>query len=429
MLQHIGIPGALTVLLALARPAAPVPEEQTVTQALAESMRGPFDALALKRDLRALGDEALPALLAALAPSNEAASLDRKHALVVERLLADWERPALRAFLRTQVDAGASVARREAALGILERSGDGRDIELLFRLAPAARAASPVERPVRAAFGRALEAILERDPESTEWLARWVHEGDPSLLPVAAEVVGARPDGERCLAAWLGREPRADAVLLRALHGIAGQRSLRLTASGRERVRALLRPFHEPSLLGLAAAVAADARDADAIEDLIDLLGHVEPTTRTAALAALRSITGQGFRADPDLWSSWHRDELSWWATEATAVLADAGSRDPARAARALQALSTRRLFEDRRIDALLPALEHREPQIVRLACGVLAQIPSPRTGSALAACLDHTDASVRAMAHSSLQRLTGHQLPPDRLLWDRALTTEARHE
>lgn len=403
------------------RPAPLSVDATSVGELLRDARAGRLDVTALRAALTELGSAAIPDLFEAL--SGDDSALDPSLRSIARNVLCREHSAGMRKFLSGLEGVPLSAGACKTALELLGQSGSVVDLPFLVRLASASSRGPTVSLDIRQAFQRALERILDREPEGTRTLAALYSSADPALIAPLVRVVAASRSASRLsdLVRCAGRVTEVDAVLLLEITRLASEAGLRVESAELTPLRKCL-DREATDVVGLAALALGALGDAGAVPALIETLSSDEPRVREAASSALGSITSQRLGTDGAAWEAWYQSEMEWWEKDSQAYLFAVNGADSGKAATAIRELSKRRLQTERAAEGLLGGLRRPEPQLVHLTCAALAQLRSPTTVPHLIRCLEHEDASVRRMARTALFRITGRNLPEDARLWSERL-------
>ncbi|HED64300.1 MAG TPA: HEAT repeat domain-containing protein [Planctomycetes bacterium] len=355
------------------------------------------------------------------------ARLDPGRAEQVRRALEDLSPDVLRAFLTELAEGEGRLEYRRRGLELLGGFAGVQDLRLCIRLAAPLRVdTSPSHRKTivlppahRTVFRETLEAILSRDIGAFPMIVHLFPDIDASL---SSAVVDALRDtrsslGFEALAALLARPPAPDAYTLRAIRAMAAEFPGPYPPSVRSKVRALL-DDPDPEVQRISMETCADLEDWEAFPSLLDGLRDERERTRTAAVSALRILTGLHFGPTPRLWESWYREELEWSREERAVRLQDIESGDAGAALAAISDFAHHRYERSSLALDLTAALDRPEPELVALACRALGELGSPVACGRLVDLLESRDGDVRTAALGALQRITGGDLPEDVRLW-----------
>lgn len=358
------------------------------------------------------GPGAVDELLAAGSPQVDSETAHR-----IERALA--EVPAL---VRTRIGETASTTQSwepEAtiALAVFGALGGPSDLDVALEVA----SPRPGERTrsVLTAFELALTEVLGRDRSTFGPLQRQIHGIHPSLQACMVRAVGAVSGTEALgvLVHLLGVDARLDLVLLNQVRRVAGDPNVRVDASARSIVSGYLQS-PDAALRREAAAALGSLDDFDSIAELIELLEDPSMGVRENAHWALRALTGVAYRDDVRRWRAWHREETRWWSEEASSALRKLDHREKDVVAAGINELASHRLYRNEISLRLLPLLNHRDGNIVRMTCTALRAFRSPACVPELISLLDSRDARVRDAAWGALKAITGQSLPKDPAVW-----------
>ena len=369
--------------------------------------------------LRALGADALPALVRALGTGEVRGEDERvftlaeaQEELVLDALLAFGD-ATLRPYVEAARDPAAGMEARALALALLSRLGGADDLRLCRDLAPGAE-----PRP-SALLERAVAGILRRSPAGYDELPPLLLDAqDEAFVAVVDGVARAgSPRGLESLAALLGFQPERDRRLLVALGTLAE----RLPGPCDERVAGAAREYlwaADPWMLRDAAMALGRLGDSGAVERLIELVEDEERPVREGAHWALCRITGLDFPLSSARWRAWYREEAAWFAERAAEAYVDLGLSSEARVAGVLNELSRRRLHRFGVAAEVERVLQHDSPVVRRLACLALRQLGVVADPSALVACLDDEEPSVALAALAALRAITARDLPASSAAW-----------
>lgn len=369
--------------------------------------------------LAALGPRALPALLWTLGTKRVPAfRLEAPRDLRPEELSSIREAFRLLpvddvlAFLEDLEPATLTPESIRAALEVLGLIGRGGDLDVAWRLAaPVAPAGQtldwvPMDRSIRAAFERALDRVLERDPGGIAILGGEIGSMPRELAAAAIRAIGRtrHPESLEVLARLLSHEPDADGLILLAIRESGARVARPSDTSIAWRVRSYL--DHEDVLLVLGSVRAmAILQDNEAVPQLAELLDHPQQSVRSAAYAALREITRAVFAPDSERWLAWYEAETDWWRRTAP-TLDGLAQRSAEEAATVINGLVAKHMFRHEIAEALSPCLWHAQPDIVLLTCSVLGSLGSSGSIPALSELRDSSEPRIAAAAERALARI-----------------------
>ena len=343
-------------------------------------------------ELVRLGPAAIPELFACLVagevpgPDGDVLTLSTLQRATLTTAVGSFPRSEVLGFLGRVAHADSGEPEREAALRLLARLGEKRDLKLVLGLGSPVDEDEPASPELRAAFEGALSGIAARDPDA--------------LLLLEIGDLGKK------LALWpdlTGPEP--DLALLEKVRGYLGHPDAKLAV--------------------LACTAIQKLADASAAPDLIALLDAADPSVRREAHRALAKLTGLAFEADSASWLAWLDAELTWWDADAEACRLALLEGQASEAAAALQAIGQKHLFPARSAELLLLASTRPEPDLVRLACTMLGALHTRAAIPELIQALGHADPGVASSAWGSLKKLTGLSLPLDEHAWRAHLLPE----
>ncbi len=308
-----------------------------------------------------------------------------------------------------------SCSERVVALRVLAHTGDADDLHLSLDLAT--RPPEPTDfewhpREVVRAVTDTVEGLLERDPRTGLALERAFDAVADELRSPLALAVGSvpSPEGLEFLVGELGRHAALDVTLLSQVGRIAGRMPAAADNASRMRLRSYLDDA-DVNVRREACNILGRVGDDESVLQLIELLHDGADSVRRSAHWALTQIAQRQIRPDPAHWLGWYEEETRWWSERAPDLRADLRSGDPAPVASALKEMAGRRLFRRELAQEVEIALDHSEPQIVRMACDALMALHSSAAVPALLQALEHRDAGVRASARQALVGLTGLDL------------------
>lgn len=325
-----------------------------------------------------------PAAILALARHARTGVPEERAACVVElgQLADDSTRAvACRAILDATEDGAPDVVR--AALVALAQIGDEGTLGLAARwLVPDAPS------PIRHAAASALSASAARHPDAARALSRQVAADSPSAAAAAIiigaldePVFGSVADDVAFLAeAASNASPIVRRAALESLSRFGNAAAVEAVSF------ALTDEIPEVQLAAIRSLgrMRDDAGHAPGVSHLLDVSGTLQD--EALGVAAVEALGATG---DPAA-----LDTLRSVAREGSAI----------RAVAAVEALG--RINAPERIDALIHALSHSEPEVVKAALRTVAlEEKDPRAAAHLAAALDHEAWDVRRLAAELLGR------------------------
>jgi HEAT repeat protein len=150
---------------------------------------------------------------------------------------------------------------------------------------------------------------------------------------------------------------------------------------------------------------------------MVDRLQAKDESVRSAALWALKQVSGLGLPGDPVPWNAWLREEQAWHQRVRPRLKEELGSKDVDRVIVALRSYSERRTRRGELAAEVASVLQSRRPELRRIACEVLGKLGSSAANPALLAALEDTDTSVAEAARKALSVIRGLEIPRDRAL------------
>jgi HEAT repeat protein len=326
----------------------------------------------------------------------------------------------LRPFFATLAAEDPRLDRREVCVSVLAGVGERRDLKLVIELAtPADERARVLPRSLRKSYESALRSILERDAGGLGYLLGAFNELHGGLSSATVDAIGSVPSEEAlaALASLLGHAKGLDAYVLSAIAKLGPDVRHPVSDGVLFTVRSLL-TNSDPGVVRAAVRACGRLEDYEAVPQLLEMLSQDDENLRTSAHVALGDITGLPLHADVRIWRSWYERESSWWQGESLDVFRDLASRDELAVSNAINEITGQHLFRHELADALLPVLDHQEPELIVMACRSLGQVGSEVAVPPLVASLEHPDWSVRRAAWVALVRITGQDLPPEIEAW-----------
>ena len=303
---------------------------------------------------------------------------------------------------------------------LLAQRGGAAELELARDLvAPH----DPDERPDRAllrAYEAALRGMLGRDRRALRLLEDHWDEWPESLWLSTVKAVGGAESTEALdFLTWLLQDAEGTHLFLVQQIGRVAERA------GMQGDFAL-----HSLLIGTAASMDASLRRescmtlgrlhcSEALGELIDLLQDDNAGVRDAAYWAVREITGKSMKAEPARWQRWYAGEERWWRDEFAGVREDLHADDLATVGVAVRAIGGRKLHRRELAAELIPLLEDRRVEVVRMTIAGLGALGSMTAVDPLVVLLEAEDAAVRGLALQALHSITGRRdLPPERAAW-----------
>ncbi len=346
-----------------------------------------------------------------LAGSSEGVELDEQTRSHVLASFALQSPTAVRAYLARLAGRELPESARDTALLVLGEMGTALDVRTVVQLGAAPDPDVPVTRAIRVAATEALARIIARDPKSLWRLSGAfgeAHEGLLAAFPAAIRLAHP-PEGLQVLTDLLGLAPEADALILaeiglfgEAVPGVVDPMTL-------ESVRAYLGRTDARLVHGAALAVRR-LDDTRSVPELLRLLGHHDANVRRSADLALRRITGRHFHGDQERWHAWHVEQQRWWWHDAPRLINDLSAGERGVVARALNEMSTHRIYRADLEPALVGALTDLDSGVVVLACSVIGKLGSRSAIPELNELLESPDSTVATAAQGAIRRILGSE-------------------
>lgn len=378
--------------------------------------------------LTALGSQAVPAaarVLSGLAPTPEEkglydlGDLDDEQAGRVLALLEPFGRErvvdGIETYARTYPGNGTATG----ILRMLEHFGRSEELELVVRVTEDELRGRSASTSLDTMLRETVTSILERDPDGFDWMVKLTrHAPDEVAVTLALAVadVGS-PRGLGTLAELLGWDAEFDQVALRQIGRLAESCAGPVEESVRDATRRLLSADEIP-LVREAVVAAGRIEDFEAMESLVDLLEHPDPSVRKACVWSLSRLSGLSFAADPTRWHAWLGMERRWMLGTGPVLVAELSSPDAAVVIHALNELSRRRYRRGEVAGWILPTLQDHREKVRGLACTALGRLGAREALPSLVTALDDPVEEVAIEAWTALQAISGHSLPPDPQVW-----------
>ena len=261
------------------------------------------------------------------------------------------------------------------------------------------------------ALQNALNKALVRDSECWEVLHRHYSGADFQVARAMLRALGdcSLPRTANALGRWLGQRQSLDAVLLTQIARVLRDPAIHLNETHRATVRRLIDKGHA-SVRQAAIRVLGFADDVASIQPLIQVLQDPNLALHEESLRALHRITAMTIDGHPDRWRVWYEEETRWWQTSAPATLSAIQVSHPTRIAELLRELGSKRLFRREIAPKLLPLLDDRRSEVVRMALAALDSLRPPLelVEGSIGPLLDHRHYQVREDAERVLKHLGG---------------------
>ncbi len=217
------------------------------------------------------------------------------------------------------------------------------------------------------------------------------------------------PGTANALGRWIGQRPQLDAVLLTQIARSLRQPQVQLSEEHRLKVRSRIAEGHD-SIRQAAIRAVGFADDVASIQALIQVLSDPNLALHEESLRALHRITAMTIDGHPDRWRVWFEEETQWWQTQAPTTLSAIQQSHPTRIAELLRDLGSKRLFRREIAPHILPLLQDRRPEVVRMALSALDALRPPLelVEGSVAALIDHRHLQIRSDAERVLVHLGG---------------------
>jgi HEAT repeats len=397
---------------------------------------GPAPSLkAMTAELVALGDDAVPVVVALLAgeievPETAYDSLDPVHPVAVaarseilRAALARLDQRTLVQHLELRAGGQAPLDWKLFALGLLAHVDQEDAPRVAVELAVSIEPIHLMRSYVLDAVETALAAQIERRPASLALLEHAAEEGGPELCCAfarsAARVRSAH--SVEFLAGMLGRHAEADPVILAAIGQLAGDGGLAVDGEALGQLRSLL-ASEDMDTQRSAAVALGRLRDGESLAALCELLGSEDKRISSAAHWSLRALAGADLGNTPEPWLAWRDREQAWWNEQAPALLEALRSDQSGEVLEAISLLAQHPFLRHGVAEAMGPLLVHPDAGVALSACDAIAKLGSSHPLSWLVSALSSSDERVRAAAHAALRQMTGLELPADSAQWAKAL-------
>ncbi len=183
-----------------------------------------------------------------------------------------------------------------------------------------------------------------------------------------------------------------------------------------------LRPFvrhDEPAVRAAAARWLGMSADADAAKALLRAVDDDDTSVRSAAHAALRTLTGARVQRKADAWREWLEAEDEWQRD--SEIESRLRSGDAIEISRALKEVARHRFVGLRLRETIARLVHHRAVGIRLMAYATLRQIGHAEVASGLVDAIDDSDERVRLAVWQTLKAVSGLDLPQDVQAWKTA--------
>ncbi len=362
--------------------------EEALWSALSPKLDGKsaFDEVRCAKELAAKGPElARPALRILLGDADEPQrgydvdprAIDARPRVLVRVLKALPKTDVLGA-----IDAeGAAKDGVDRQLLIVRVLGEIGGKESLDRVVAIASKLDPMQWErnfVQSPVQEAIASLVRGDPAAQKEIARKVQDAKPgfgTMLVRALSQAGATTALPE-LGYALGRDPKLDLCISEALGALAESAAGTLSETALGALRAQL-VSNDARMVCAAASTLGRLGDEVSAEKLVQLSGDPDALKKHGALTGLSALSGRDRAGDPAEWQAWLEAETEWSNQRLPEIEATVSAEDLKQLPTVLAELVGHRLFRHRVAMDLTPLLESKNPDVVRLACGVLPLLGS----------------------------------------------------
>ncbi len=249
-----------------------------------------------------------------------------------------------------------------------------------------------------------LAVLVRDDSDLQKELARRVQDAKPAFggMLVRALAQSGSTAAATGLTYSLGRDPRLDVCLADALGALAEGAAGTLSETALQALRSQLGSTDARAVCASATALGRLGDEASA-ERLVQLLGDPDAMKKHGALLALCAVSGRDRTGEQKDWDAWLEGENKWM-TERLPELERVIAEEQLQAMpEVLAELVAHRLFRHRIAMDLTPMLSSRNPDVVRLACGILPALGSRSVVPALKAVVRGADRDMIPFARAAL--------------------------
>ena len=341
-------------------------------------------------------------------------------------VLVHGDHDDLRTYLAAEVKPTSGMIARRTAFAVVGRFGLFEDLEAAMRLIEP-EANRPGSSPLGKDFEGMVTEVCRRDPD---YLGRM-----RDLISISPEKLRKHlihglsltgdPDAMQVFARLLFE---SDPNVQPALEGV-GRLVLSTCEPVPDRIADSIERLlwtEDPVLLQTALRTAGLLGEPRFAQRILEIALNGNAGSRSAAVVALRFMSGLRFGDDPELWSSWLERETTWWSEEWDEQLTHLRSADPVEIVSALSEVAHHALYRSEIAPEVVFLLEHDDPIIRRLACYCLAELRAYTAAEPLAKALDDFDPSVAHAACGALGRILASGAGSDSLIMR---LTQARNE
>lgn len=335
--------------------------------------------------------------------------------------LRRWEPQEVADALLAGPPAGDAPEEWLAACGLVGDLGNGRVLCALIVGLDAAEAPWLVSPMVGDAVGRAVERVLEQDPEAVTFLGRMNPRTRRELRVAVARALGrvSPPGAVGCLAGMVGRsDEEVDLALLEALGSLTGPEGVLYCGERAAVVRPHLRAT-SALIRRQAAHALGRIGDRRACGELVEALEDEDPLVRRTAHGALVLLSGRELPGEHGAWRAWLERELAWLDEQAPKLVLSLRAADPGVVVSALRQLSDHPLLSPDLTREIVGVLSRDDRTIQLAACAALERLGDLDAVVDLVGLLDDPRRDVQEAAATALAALTGAQLPADPEAWE----------
>lgn len=350
---------------------------------------------------------------AATSPPGEAA---RRERAVLLRALATVPEPEVRGEIAQRLARAPSAADRATAMLCIVAIGSSGDLDEMLAIAEPELDPEGLETAFDAYVAEAVGELARRD--AATWrralAALTGLRRAPRFALLRAAGTDAGEEALSMLAQALGALASNRAEVLAALQCASQRASLPVQDDVRRAVRELL-DSADDQVAAQASLLSGRFVDADAAEELVELLEHVSASARANALWSLQQISGLGMRDDPRRWRAWIADERGWWSTRFESARRALRSAEPKAVRVAILELGRRRLGRDRLAAEIATVLDHEDVDTAEIAAAAMGALRSRASIAELEAARLRAAPRVREAIDRALRTIRAPATPSRR--------------
>jgi HEAT repeat protein len=365
-----------------------------------------------------LGDSAEPEVAYAIHPR----AIEMRRKILVDALKLLPAHDAIDG-LRSRITTKTSVDARLLAIQVLSEIGGVPAFDGAIGIAGAFDPIQWQRTFVQVAIENACVELVGRNPRIARRLASSMQDSPPGLAQIEARALtrARAATALPALLASLGRDSALDLCILQQLEKIGDRCDPLAAPDALKRLHAMLEsPDHDVQRAALVAA--ARMGDTESVPLMLSRLTSADTLTQTSARWSLETLSGEKRGLDPAAWIEWWSHEKTWAEEELPNLSYELQIRDAEKVKLSIDAGLTHRAHRHAVASAIKPMLEAQDPAAQRLACGVLAQIGSPRALPWLIEKLESESEDVRNAAWNGLRTITKLDVPADAAAWRLAL-------